>query len=321
MERKIILGNLAGIACMIIWSLNFPLAVSILKTWDAIALAPVRMLLAGGTVLVFALLFGQARAVHSILQDKRFLFASLMFGVSAMFFMSAQAKVDAVSAAVIVSSMPMFSALLGWWTGTETPGWRLMLAIALTIAGGVLTSLVSAQGSGSEGSFAGFGMMLAAVIFYVWYSREMVVRFSSAPDLAKTAGSMLVAAVPCLAAAAIASLFGPGLRIDLSPATVWQVVFMACVSVGASAVLWLWTGRAVGVTVAAMHHNLVPFYVILLGAFAGAIITGNHIAGASLVIAGAALAQLRPRKVKVGMTQPVPPGRSPGAPSQHTQQQ
>jgi drug/metabolite transporter (DMT)-like permease len=309
MERGVVLGNLAGIACMIIWSLNFPLVVSILKTWDAIALAPARMILAGLTVLVFALLFGQTRELVSLLKDKRFLFASAMFGISAMFFMSAQARVDAVSAAVIVSSMPLFSALFGWLAGTEKPGWRLAIAILLTIAGGALTSLVSAQGSGSEASFAGFGSMLAAVIFYVWYTREMVVRFSGAPDLTKTAGSMLVAAVPCLVAAAIFSTLGGGLRIDLSASVLLQVFFMACVTIGASSVLWLWTGRAVGVTVAAMHHNLVPFYVILLGAFAGTIVTANHVAGAVLVIAGAVLAQLRPRKARIGVTQPVAPGR------------
>lgn len=309
MERKMVLGNLAGIACMLIWALNFPLAVKILKTWDAIALAPVRMLLAGTTVLMVALLFRQGRQMLMTLRQPKFLLASVMFGISAIFFMIAQARVDAVSAAVVVSSMPLFSALLGWISGAEKPGWRLIMAIVLTIAGGVMTSLVSAQGSGSDGSYGGFAIMLAAVIFYVWYTREMVVRFGDVPDLAKTAASMLVAAIPCIVVAGIASAADEGLRYDLSSETMWLVAFMACVSVGASAVLWLWTGRAIGVTVASMHHNLVPFYVIVMAAFAGSIVTGNHILGAVLVIAGAVMAQVRPRKARVGATQPVAPGR------------
>ena len=309
MERKLVLGNLAGIACMIIWSLNFPLAAAILKTWDAIALVPVRVGLAGITVMLFALMFGQGKHMLSVMHHLRFWLASVTFGISAIFFVYAQASVDVVSAAVVVSSMPLFSALLGWFSGVEKPGWWLMVAIVLTIAGGVMTSLVSAQGSGTEGSFTGIAIMLAAVILYVWYTREMVVRFGDVPDLAKTAASMLVGTLPCLLVAAIASVAGDGLRYDLSYPTVLLVALLGCVSIGASAVLWLWTGRAIGVTVASMHHNLVPFYVIVMAAFAGAVITSSHIAGAVLVMAGAVLAQVRPRSTRVGVTQPVAPGR------------
>ena len=61
MGRDIIKGNLAGAVCMIVWSLHFPLSVAILKTWDPLALAPVRMGLAGVTVALVALVLGQAR--------------------------------------------------------------------------------------------------------------------------------------------------------------------------------------------------------------------------------------------------------------------
>ncbi len=299
---------------MLIWAINFPLAVAILKTWDALALAPVRMVLAGLTVLCFALLFRQSKDLLETLRNRRFVLASVLFGVSAMFFMYAQAKVDAVSASVVVSSLPLFSAMFGWWAGTEKPGWRLLFAILLTVAGGVLTAVVSAQGSGSEGSFVGLASMLAGVIFYVWYSREMVVRFASWPDLAKTASSMLLAAIPCLGVVAVVIIAGGSLRHDLSATSLAQVAFLACVTIGASSVLWLWTGRAVGVTVAGMHHNMVPFYVIMLGTFSGSVITFNHVVGALLVVAGAVLAQLRPRSIVVGVTQPVVAGRAPWAP-------
>ena len=191
---------------------------------------------------------------------------------------------------------------------------KLAAAIALTVAGGVLTSLVSAQGSGSEGSLAGVLAMLGAVITYVWYSRELVLRFGDSPDLAKTSASMLIAGFTCLAIAlAVAAFTGDVPRHEFSGATVAKLVLLACVSVGLSAVLWLWTGRMVGVTVAAMHHNLVPFYVILLASAGGAVVTGQHLLGAVLVIAGAVIAQLRPRRRKAGVTQPVPAGRKPQA--------
>lgn len=314
LDRKTVLGNAAGIACMLVWAANFPLAVSVLKSWDALSLAPVRMLLAGSTVFLVTLIMRQMTSFAALLRSPRFLVCSVVFGVSALLFVVGQSRIDAVASAVIVCSMPLFSALMGWAEGVEKPGLKLAAAIALTVAGGVLTSLVSAQGSGSEGSLAGVAAMLGAVITYVWYSRELVLRFGDAPDLAKTSASMLVGGLTCLAiAVAVVAVTGDVPRYDISGATMAKIVLLACVTVGLSAVLWLWTGRMVGVTVAAMHHNLVPFYVILLASAGGAVVTGQHLVGALLVIAGAVIAQLRPRRRKAGVTQPVPAGRKPQA--------
>ena len=268
------------------------------------------MLLAGTTVFLVTLIMRQMASFAALLRSPRFLVCSVVFGVSALLFVVGQSRIDAVASAVIVCSMPLFSALMGWAEGVEKPGLKLAAAIALTVAGGVLTSLVSAQGSGSEGSLAGVAAMLGAVITYVWYSRELVLRFGDAPDLAKTSASMLVGGLTCLAiAVAVVAVTGDVPRYDISGATMAKIVLLACVTVGLSAVLWLWTGRMVGVTVAAMHHNLVPFYVILLASAGGAVVTGQHLVGALLVIAGAVIAQLRPRRRKAGVTQPVPAGR------------
>ncbi|MEO9874586.1 MAG: DMT family transporter [Anderseniella sp.] len=309
MDHSIIRGNLAGVICMIVWSLHFPLSVAILKTWDPLALAPVRMGLAGLTVAVAGLMLGQAGTMLALIRNRRFVFISFVFGLSGLFFIIGQSRIDAVSAAVIVSAMPIFSALMGWWDGLERPGVKLVLAIALTVTGGVLTSTVSAQGTGGEGSVSGVLFTLAGVITYVWYTRQLVVAFTDTSDISKVAVSMLISVIPCGLILAVFATAGTAIAVDFSPATLGLIVAMAGMSVGLSSVLWLWTGRVVGVTVAAMHHNMVPFYVIVMAALGGAIVTGQHIAGAVLVIAGAVLAQLRPRKRRIGVTQPVAPGR------------
>ena len=311
MNRDIVKGNLAGVLCMIVWSLHFPLSVLILTNWDAIALAPVRMALAGITIATIGLVAGQGRGMLKLARDRWFLLVSTGFGLSGLLFIIGQSRVDAVSAAVIISSMPIFSAIMGWREGLEKPGLKLLLAVALTVAGGVLTSVVSAQGSGSEGSLSGILFVLAGVIAYVWFTRQLVVRFADTPDIAKVAVSMLVGIVPCLIVLILVLAAGQTVSVDFSGATLGLIVIMSCVSVGLSSVLWLWTGRMVGVTVAAMHHNMVPFYVIVMATIGGAVVTGQHFIGAVLVIAGAVLAQLRSRKSKIGVTQPTAPGRDP----------
>ena len=247
--------------------------------------------------------------MFELARNRRFVFISFVFSLSGLFFIIGQSRIDAVSAAVIVSSMPIFSALMGWLEGLEKPGLKLTLAIALTVAGGVLTSAVSAQGTGGEGSLSGVLFTLAGVIAYVWYTRQLVVAFAAAPDMSKVAVSMLISVIPCIVILAVFAAAGTAIAVDFSPATLGLIVAMVGMSVGLSSVLWLWTGRVVGVTVAAMHHNMVPFYVIVMAALGGAIVTGQHIAGAVLVIAGAVLAQLRSRRRKIGVTQPVAPGR------------
>lgn len=308
-DRGLVLGNLAGIVCMLLWSWNFPLIVAILKTWDPIALAPLRIGLAGAAIALAALLAGQFAHFAPLARNPRFIWVSALYGLSALLFVLGQDKVDAVSAAVILSCMPIVSALLGWIEGVERPTSRLLVAIVLTVAGGTLTSVVSAQGSGSEGSLAGVLLLIAGMSVYVWATRALVLGFSATPDLAKSGVSMLLATAPLVLAASVGFAVNPAMEYDFSQYTMAMVLVMSIVSVGLTTVLWLWTGRMVGVTVASMHHNMVPFYVIVMAALGGAIVTWQHIAGAMLVIAGAVIAQFRPRRKKAGITQPVPPGR------------
>ena len=63
---------------------------------------------------------------------------------------------------------------------------------------------------------------------------------------------MLVAIVPCALVLAVFMAAGGEVETDFSSETLGLIVMMACLSVGLSSVLWLWTGRIVGVTVAAM---------------------------------------------------------------------
>ncbi|MEO1162123.1 MAG: DMT family transporter, partial [Pseudomonadota bacterium] len=218
MDSNVIRGNLAGIICMIVWSLHFPLSVAILKTWDPLALTPVRMGLAGITVASVGLLSGQASAMLALATNRRFGLVSVVFGLSGLFFIIGQSRIDAVSAAVIVSSMPIFSALMGWLEGLERPGLKLMLAIGLTVAGGVLTSTVSAQGSGGEGSLSGILFTLAGVIAYVWYTRQLVVAFADTPAISKVAVSMLISIIPCSVILACFAGAGTVIEADFSPA-------------------------------------------------------------------------------------------------------
>ena len=61
-------------------------------------------------------------------------------------------------------------------------------------------------------------------------------------------------------------------------------------------VFWMTASRLLGVTVASIHLNGVPFYVILMALAVGGTIYTSQVWGACLVAAGALLAQLPARK-------------------------
>jgi drug/metabolite transporter (DMT)-like permease len=285
-----IAGNAVGVLSMVVWATHFPVAVLILATWDPLLFTPVRVLLAGLIVSAAGLALSQGRAMGLLLFDRRVLISGVAFGLSSLCFVWAQKHTSPVTAAVIISATPLLSALMGWLAGRERITGVLIAGLLLALAGGVMTSAASAEGS-VKSSFAGAASMLAAVILYVWYARLLVYDFAAAPVVAKTAASTLAAGA--LTAMVVAAATALGLiepSYDFSPRTLALIAWLG-LAVGVSAVLWFWVGGKIGVTVAALHNNLVPFYVILIAALMGGAVNGHEVLGATLVVAGAVLAQ------------------------------
>ncbi|MEE9196240.1 MAG: hypothetical protein V3U44_10395, partial [Alphaproteobacteria bacterium] len=83
---------------------------------------------------------------------------------------------------------------------------------------------------------------------------------------------------------------------DLSPASLGLVLWLGVISNGLTMVLWMTASRLLGVTIAAIHLNGVPFYVILMALAVGGAIYTPQVWGACLVAAGALLAQWPARK-------------------------
>jgi len=288
-------GNGAAVACMLVWATNFPVTAILLRTWPPVLLTAERALIAGLVVSLVALAMGQTRSILALMRSGPTLLASLALALSGLLFVWGQKLVDPVAAAVIVSGMPIFSLAMGWIEGRERFTVQMGLAIALAVAGGIVTSLVSAA-SGQEASILGSLAVLVGVIVYVWQTRIVVNRVHGAPDMAKAAVVMLAAGLITALVAAAWHLSGKAEPVpDISLASLALLVWLGAVAIGASTVLWYAAGRMIGVTVTSMHHNMVPFYVIAMAALSGAAVSVQHIIGAALVIAGAVLAQVRLR--------------------------
>jgi len=285
-------GNLAAVACMLVWATNFPVTAILLKTWPPVLLAAERALIGGLVVGLVALVMGETRSILALMRSGPTLVASLALAFSTLLFVWGQKMVDPVAAAVIVSGMPIFSLAMGWIEGRERFTIQMGLAIALAVAGGMVTSLVSSA-SGQEPSILGSLAVLVGVVAYVWQTRIMVNHVRGASDMAKGAVPMLAAGLITALVAAAWRLGGAAEPVpDVSLTSLALLVWLGGVAIGASTVLWYAAGRMIGVTVTSMHHNMVPFYVIAMAALTGATVSREHVIGAALVIAGAVLAQV-----------------------------
>jgi len=71
------------------------------------------------------------------------------------------------------------------------------------------------------------------------------------------------------------------------------ILWLCPIAAGVSLVFWLRSAEYLGVTIAAIHINLVPFYVIVIAFFSGGRLSSYQIIGACLVMAGAVITQVR----------------------------
>ncbi len=302
-----ITGNVLGVLCMALWATNFPIADRLLADWHPVLLTPVRAGVAAIALIAITIAVGQWRQLFAMRVVHMAGAGGLLLSASNLLFVWGQAHVDPVTAAVIVSSLPVASVAIGLATRTERLTIMLAAGIVLAVVGGFLASMGLQGGSGGEGegSVIGAVMIAIGVLCYAWHTRVIVTVSPHISALAKAAICMTVSALMTGIAAEFSLLVGViPLMYDLTPASLAMIAWTGAVAIGGTTALWFASSRMIGVTIAAMHHNMVPFYVMLMALSLGGVISGQTIAGATLVVLGAVLAQmpglaLRPKRQRV----------------------
>lgn len=292
-------GNLVAVASLFAWATAFPATDILLRTWAPLPLAAVRLALAASALATILLVTGRGRELAVVPWGQALLVGGLGIAGSVSLLISGQAAAGAVTAAIVTGMLPVFATLIGLAHG-ERPTALLLLAIAVSIAGGA----VAALRPGVDGGFglgAGELMLAGSGFAWAWVSRELPRRLAGVSDVARSCAGLACGAL-CLALVAAVGL-ATGLvppRWTLDAASLPLLLWMGIVGVGFSFPLWLAAVRELGLPVASLHNNLAPFYVMLLAALAGSAVEGRQVLGGILVAAGALLAQLPGRGAKAG---------------------
>lgn len=293
-RAELLRGNLLVALGVVLWATAFPLTDRLLLTWDPILLVPFRLGIGAVTLLLLGLVLQGRRALHGVPWRSALLVGGLGGGVGVVLFVSGQALSDGVTASIITTTGPAIALLLGWLGARGRPTAVALLGVGLAILGGVLATLGGA--SLRAGFRGGELLVLAAIVLWTWYSHAGVARLPMLGDLARSA---VLLGCGALAAGVLALLaLGAGVarpRVGLEAPVLLELLWVGTVAVGLSMPLWFAGVRRLGVTVASMHQNMAPVYVMFMALAVGGTLVVEQAVGALLVLAGAAITQLRGR--------------------------
>jgi drug/metabolite transporter (DMT)-like permease len=291
--RRLLRGNLVAVASTAVWASAFPATDALLRDWSPLPLAAARLTLAALATLAVLAALGRARELAAVRRADALLFGGLGVGGSVGLLVAGQALAGGVVAAIVASMVPAFAAALDATEG-RLPDRRRLAAVALAVAGGA----VAAAGPGAGGDGAAGALLLAASgLAWTWGSRGLGRTSAAASDLARSCAGLAAGAAVLALAAAAAGLAGAApVRWSAEPDRLPLLLWMGVVGIGLSFPLWIVSVRMLGLTVASLHGNLAPLYVVLFATLAGEAVGARELAGGALVVAAAVLAQLPARR-------------------------
>ncbi|QTN34481.1 DMT family transporter [Cognatishimia activa] len=286
-------GNALGLSSMLIWSMAFPAADLLLKSWDPMALTLFRFVLSVLFLIPIWIMIEGWQKVRSAPWLRGILIGGPTFGIAPYLLLVSQDLTSAITAAILASTLPIVSTLLEVITGERKLRITFVLGLALSVVGAIVaTGQIEAVSLG-WGALA----MLGSVVLFAVGSYLAVRNFPEVTPLGHAVlplvGGLIVTAAIYIGMIAYGLDVIPRHQIG-STEIVWLVIY-ALAGLAISQLLWVAAVGQIGVALASFHINATPFYVMILMLFLGASWDWPAAIGASIVILGVVVAQLRRR--------------------------
>ncbi|MEM7257536.1 MAG: DMT family transporter [Pseudomonadota bacterium] len=289
---NIVLVNTLCFLSMAMWAFAFPIADVLLQTWGSISLGLARQAIALFTLLLMWCYLDGFVTVTRAPWLRGMIIGGIGFGVGAPLLLYGQRLSDPVTPALAAAMMPVAGAMLEVLFDQRKMTIWLWIGIALALCGGVLAS-------GARLQHASFGigalLCLVSVVLFAWASRAATTHCRELSAMGQSTVTMAGAALVLSTFVIIAKLFAlPGAAVGKLDTTMFLLLlFSGAVSLGVSQFLWIWAVGKIGVFLASVHMNAVPFYVMVIAVLAlGASWSWMQSAGVMLVALGVMVTQL-----------------------------
>jgi drug/metabolite transporter (DMT)-like permease len=272
---------------VVIWSLNVTVTKYILEhDFQPLAFTAVRYGLAAAIFIVMTLVLERSLRIRGRAERLRVVVGAVALFLNQLCFVYALTLTTATNVALLLGTLPVFSALLSSATGLERPPVRFWLAAGVSFAG------VAVLAGGSGGDIAGDlgGVLVGLGMAATWSVYSVAV----APLMGTYSPFRVSALVMTMTWAMVALAATPQLSeqdYDLG-GLVWVGLAYAIVGpLVLTTVLWFVAIHRVGPSHAALYVNLQPF----LGAIFAVVLlseplSGLDVAGGALIAAGILLA-------------------------------
>jgi drug/metabolite transporter (DMT)-like permease len=219
-----------------------------------------------------------------------FLLGAIGYAVQASLYVGSLQRIPASVSALLLYSYPVFVALLAWWINRRRPTMRELAAMALALAGVILT--ISPGAELGRADALGLALVLASAVWYAVYITASDRIISRAGSLVSTTWIALGAFLTfTVTGAAMGSL-----PTRVSPTAFWVMAAMVVFSTVLPIGTFLAGLTRVGPTAASLLSTLEPVFTTLLAAVVlGESLSPRQVAGGALVLTAVVLLSLPTR--------------------------
>ena len=295
-DRRHLLGAFAAMVFVgASWGANVPVTKVMLEYFDLIPMSALRTASASLVLAVILVLVEGVRALRIDLGLQRFLLLGLMMGGFFCFYTLGIQFSNPISAAAVQVAGPLVAAVtVRLVTGLRfDPGFGV--ALGLTLLGGAILASGSLMGSGSVTLGGGEIVVLLSNALWTLYSIKAQAWFDRASQLHRTyvasvsaMGWMIVFSLGLVAFGWARSPFG------VSDPWIWTQFFAVAVfASGLGGYFWNVGASRLGVAIASLWVNLVPFFAVLWSMAYGFMPNAYQIVGGLVALSGVVYMQWR----------------------------
>ena len=294
--RHHMLGAFAAMVFVgVSWGANVPVSKVMLEHFDVVPMLTIRTLAAVATLGVLLVLVEGVRNLRIEIGLRRFLLIGLMMSGFFIVFTLGIRFSNPISAAAVQVAGPLVSAAtVRLVTGARfDPGFGI--ALALTVTGGAILAAGSLFGRGALTLGGGEIVVLFSNAIWTLYSLKAQSWFDRASQLHRA----YVASLSAFGWMTVLSLVLVGFGWASSPFAVtdgwvWsQLLLVAVFASGMGAFLWNVGASRLGVAIASLWVNLVPFFAVLWSMTYGFMPNVYQIAGGLVALSGVVYMQWR----------------------------
>lgn len=294
--RHHMLGAFAAMVFVgVSWGANVPVSKVMLEHFDVVPMLTIRTLAAVATLGVLLVLAEGVRNLRIEIGLRRFLLIGLMMsGFFIVFTLGIQFSNTISAAAVQVAGPLVSAATVRLVTGARfDPGFGI--ALALTVTGGTILAAGSLFGRGALTLGGGEIIVLLSNAIWTLYSLKAQSWFDRASQLHRAYVASLSAFGWMTVLSLILVGFGwAGSPFAVTDGWVWsQLLLVAVFASGMGAFLWNVGASRMGVAIASLWVNLVPFFAVLWSMTYGFIPNAYQIAGGLVALSGVVYMQWR----------------------------